>query len=97
MAIHITLMKWTCQGSKDIRGVSRRIESAVKSWELMGGRMLGFYVVMGPYDVIAITDGPDDETAAAFSLVLNALGNVQTETLRAFTPEEFADIVNRLP
>ena len=32
-----------------------------------------------------------------FALALGALGNVRTKTLKAFTTEEFANIVSKLP
>ena len=38
-------------------------------------------------------DGGNDEAAAEFSLYLGALGNVTTETLRAFTEGEFRNIL----
>ena len=40
MPTYITLMKFTEQGAKDLKGAPKRIESAVKAWELTGGRCL---------------------------------------------------------
>ena len=58
MPTYITLMKFTEQGSKDLKGAPRRMESAAKAWELMGGTLLGAYFVMGEYDYIAVTESP---------------------------------------
>jgi uncharacterized protein with GYD domain len=44
---------------------------------------------MGRYDVIAVFDAPDDESAAALSLSASSLGNTRSETLRGFS---FADM-----
>jgi uncharacterized protein with GYD domain len=63
----------------------------------MGGKMLGFYVVMGEYDYVAIAEGPSDEVAMAFLMALGSLGNVKTTTLKAFSKEEFAEIVKKIP
>jgi uncharacterized protein with GYD domain len=63
----------------------------------MGGKLLGFYLVMGEYDYVAIGEFPSDEAAATFQLGLAAQGNVTTKTLKAFTTEEFAKIVDALP
>jgi uncharacterized protein with GYD domain len=52
---------------------------------------------MGEYDYAAITEAPSDEVAATFALALGSLGNVRTTTLRAFTKEEFAQMVKKLP
>jgi len=63
----------------------------------MGGKVIGFYVVMGEYDYVSIGEAPSDEVAATFALTLGSLGNVKTTTLRAFTKEEFAAMVKKLP
>jgi uncharacterized protein with GYD domain len=43
---------------------------------------------MGRYDLAAIVDAPDDVTLNAILYSLGSLGNVSTETLRAFTRQE---------
>jgi uncharacterized protein with GYD domain len=63
----------------------------------MGGKMTGFYVTMGEYDYIAITEGLSDEIGASFILKLGSQGNVRTTTLKAFTKQEFAEMVKKLP
>ncbi|MGA2267877.1 MAG: GYD domain-containing protein [Bryobacteraceae bacterium] len=97
MPTYITLMKFTEQGAKDLKGAPRRIESATKAWELMGGKLLGAYFVMGEYDYIVITESPSDEVAAAASLAVCAREHVKTTTLRAFTIDQFAQLVDKLP
>jgi uncharacterized protein with GYD domain len=97
MPTYITLMKFTEQGSKDLKGAPRRIESATRAWELMGGKVLGAYFVMGEYDYVVITESPGDEIAAAASLAVCAREHVKTTTLRAFTIEQFAQLVDKLP
>jgi uncharacterized protein with GYD domain len=52
---------------------------------------------MGEYDYVAIGEFPSDEVATTFALGISSLGNVRTTTLRAFTKEEFAAIVKKLP
>lgn len=51
---------------------------------------------MGRYDLIAILEAPDDATVSRLQLMLGGLGNVRTETLRAYTPAEFSAIVKDL-
>lgn len=97
MPTYITLMKFTEQGAKDLKGAPRRIEAAIKGWELMGGKTLGAYFVMGEYDYIAITESPNDEAAVSASLAVCAREHVKTTTFRAFTVEEFAKLVEKLP
>jgi uncharacterized protein with GYD domain len=97
MPSYIVLMKLTEQGAKDIKEAPARVEAGIKGWEAMGGKMTGFFVVMGEYDYVAIGEAPNDETAATFALALGSLGNVKTTTLRAFTKDEFAALVKKLP
>jgi uncharacterized protein with GYD domain len=97
MATHIVLMKLTEQGIKDIKNAPKRIDAGAKAIEAMGGKMTGFYVTMGEYDYIAITEGLSDEAGASFILELGSQGNVRTTTLKAFTKQEFAEMVKKLP
>ena len=61
--------------------------------ESLGGTWRDFCITMGRYDGIIIADFPDDETAAQVALTLAESGNVTSETLRAFTLDEFRDVV----
>jgi uncharacterized protein with GYD domain len=63
----------------------------------MGGKLTDFFVTMGEYDYVAVGEAPSDEAALAFLLALGSLGNVRTTTLKAFTREQFAAIVGKLP
>ncbi len=97
MPTYVILMKLTDQGVKDIKSAPARIEAGIKAWEALGGKPIGFYSVMGEYDYVAVGEGPSDEVATTFALGLSSLGNVRTTTLRAYTAEEFAAIVKKLP
>ena len=97
MARYIILMNLTDQGVKDIKNAPARVEQAAQSLEAAGGKLLDFYTVMGPYDYVAIAEGPDDETALAQLIGLGMAGNVRTTALKAFTRQEFAAIVSKLP
>ena len=50
---------------------------------------------MGMYDVVAIMELPDDETATAAALTISSQGNVRTTTLRGFEMEEIASIIDK--
>ena len=97
MPTFITLMKFTDKGIKDIKSAPQRIEEGIKAWEAMGGKLIGFYAVMGKYDYVAIGEAPSDEVAMTFNLSLGSFGNVRTTTLRAFTKDELADIIKKMP
>jgi uncharacterized protein with GYD domain len=97
MPTYIGLYKITDQGMKTIKDAPGRVEAAIKSAEKMGAKVIGFYLVTGEYDYVAIGEFPSDEVATTFALALGSLGNVRTTTLRAYTKEEFAKIVKKLP
>jgi uncharacterized protein with GYD domain len=97
MVRRIILMKMTDQGAKDIKAAPQRIEQAIATYEKMGGKMIGFYMVTGEYDYIAIGESPSEEVGMAFVIGLSALGNVKTTTIQAFTKEEFAGMIKKLP
>ena len=97
MATHIVLMKLTDQGIKDIKNAPQRVDAATKAIEAMGGKLTGFYFTLGEYDYVTIVEGLTDEAGASFLLKLGSAGTVRTTTLKAFTKNEFAEIVKKLP
>lgn len=97
MPAYITLYKLTDQGIKNIKDAPGRIEEAIKGFEAMGGKLTGFYAVMGEYDYVAIGELPSDEIAMTFALAVGSAGNVRSTSLKAFNKEEFGEIVKKLP
>ena len=74
-----------------------RIEAARQAAKAVGADIKQIYLVMGRYDVVVVSEAPDDETAAKLALATGMQGNVQSETLRAFSEPEFKKIVAALP
>ena len=97
MPTYILLMSLTDQGIKDIKNAPQRIEQAIKGFEAMGGKVAGFYTVMGEYDYVAIGEAPSDEVVMAFLFGLGSRGNVRTRTLKAWTREESVAMLKKLP
>ena len=97
MATYITLLKYTQQGITRIKESPARLDAARKLYGSMGASMKAFYLTLGRYDAIVIAEAPDDETAAKFALAAGSLGNVSTETLRAFTEDEYRKLIAALP
>jgi uncharacterized protein with GYD domain len=96
MPIYIELVSWTDQGIRNIKEAPQRIEAFKKTVEAAGGRLTGFYVTMGKYDIITIIDAPSDEALANIALNTGSKGNVRTETMKAFTEQEFRNIIARM-
>jgi uncharacterized protein with GYD domain len=93
MATYISLMNWTDKGIAQFKNTVERAEAAKQLAGKFGGKLKDIYWTVGSYDLVAITEARDDESATAFSLALGALGNVRTTTLRAFSGEDMKRIV----
>jgi uncharacterized protein with GYD domain len=97
MPTYVTLAKWTEQGMRSIKDAPKRLEAFETAVKASGGSVKGFYLVMGEYDFVVITEGPNDETAARLTLATGMMGNVRTVTMKAFTREETVKIIQGLP
>jgi uncharacterized protein with GYD domain len=63
----------------------------------MGSQLKDLYLVLGRYDLVAISEADDDEAAAKVALAIGSQGNVTTETMRAFTEDEYRRMASALP
>ena len=96
MQSYILLVNWTDQGIRNVKESPERLASAKKSIEAAGGRMIGFYLTMGRYDMVAIVEAPDDEVASAIILNVGKGGAIRTETLKAFPEEQYRNIIAKV-
>jgi uncharacterized protein with GYD domain len=97
MRSYVILLNWTDQGAKNSRDTLKRANSFRALIESRGGKLREHLYTLGEYDIVMVTEFPDDETAAAAVLQLAALGNVRTKTMRAFSDHETAAIIPSLP
>lgn len=88
MPTYIVLGNFTDQGMRNIKDSPKREDAYRQMCEKLGAKVKDVYRTMGRYDVASIVDAPDDTTMNAILYSLGALGNVRTETLRAFTRQE---------
>jgi uncharacterized protein with GYD domain len=97
MPTYISLLKFTSQGITNIKDHAKRRRAAAKAIAGLGGKLVSSHLTLGRYDLVVITQAPDDETAAKFALMTGSLGNVSTETMRAFTEAEYDKLISSLP
>lgn len=97
MPHYVTLLRYTQQGAAKIKESPARLDAAKKAAETSKGKIHAWYLTMGKYDAVLISEFPDDDAAARFMLSTGALGNVSTQTLKAFTEAEYRKIVGSLP
>ncbi len=97
MGTYVILMNLTEKGLREIKGAPPRIEDAISAFEARGGKLIGFYPLMGEYDFVVIGDLPEDTDAMTYALGIAAKGYVRTKTLKAVTTDAFTGVVNSLP
>jgi uncharacterized protein with GYD domain len=96
MPNYIVLARWTNEGVQKIGESASRLEAGRKAFEAAGIKLKEFYMVMGRYDMVSIAEAPDDATLARATIAVASKGHLQTETLRAFTEDEYRDIISGL-
>ncbi|GAC1388216.1 MAG: hypothetical protein NVSMB33_17820 [Ktedonobacteraceae bacterium] len=96
MPTYISLVNLTEQGFKEVKNAPERLHAFDAAAKEVGGKLIGFYLVMGQYDYVVISDAPDDQTAARLILGTIAQGSVRTQTMRAFPREEFENLARGL-
>jgi uncharacterized protein with GYD domain len=96
MVKYAILLSWTEQGVANVKDTVARYQGAKALLESMGGSFEALVWTAGPYDLVAIVNVPDDETAAAFNLTLAQAGNLKTLTMRAFGEDEMQGIIDRM-
>lgn len=97
MPTYVSLLRFTDQGIRNIKDSPNRLDSAKKAFQAAGGELKQFFLLMGRFDALLVAEAPNDETVGKIALSLGALGNVKTETLRAFTEAEYKKLIASLP
>jgi uncharacterized protein with GYD domain len=97
MPTYISFVKWTDQGIKNVKDMPKRLDAFESAVRGAGGKLRDAYLVMGEYDLVVITEAPNDEVVARLSLATALQGNVRTVTSRAFAREETTRIIGGLP
>lgn len=92
MPMYIALMKWTGQGVANIKDSPGRLDSGRKQFKKAGVKIKDTFLTMGRYDLVCLIEATDDEAYAKAVLSLGALGNVETETLKAFNEDQYRKI-----
>jgi|ERR687895_522548 uncharacterized protein with GYD domain len=96
MPHYIVLFNFTDQGIRNIKDTIKRAEAFKNSVEKAGGKFVSEYYTFGKYDIVTTVEAPDDQTMMSIMLSTGSLGNVRSETLKAFPMEEAGKIIERL-
>jgi uncharacterized protein with GYD domain len=96
MATYVVLAKFTDQGIRNAKDSPKRAEAFKQMAETFGATVKELFWTQGRYDIVTIVEAPDEISATALNLSISALGNVRTESLRAFSAAEMMTIVNKM-
>ena len=97
MPTYITLVNYTQHGAENMKESPTRLDAAKELAKSLGGEIKAFYLAMGRYDAVVISEGPDDETAMKFAIATSSRGAIRTETFRVFVEDEYRKIISELP
>ena len=97
MPTYITLVNYTQKGVENMKESPNRLEAAKQLFKSMGGELKSFYLSMGRFDAVVISEGPDDETATKLAMTIASAGAIRTETFRVFTEDEYRKMISELP
>lgn len=96
MATYIVLTTFTEQGIRGIKETTKRADAVKDAAKKFGVTAKEFYWTLGTYDVVVVFEAPDDASMTALGLAIGALGNVRTQTMRAFSRDEMNGILAKL-
>lgn len=96
MPTYIVLANWTEKGFQELKESPQRLDEFKELCAQMGGRLVAFYMTMGPYDMAIIVEAPDDAALARLALMGGKQGAIHTLTLKAFTEDKYVEIVRSL-
>jgi len=94
---YISLVKFTEKGIQNAKQTTQRVAAWAAKVQSMGVTIKQMYWTLGEYDQVCIFEAPDDETAASVLLAANMLGNIRSQTMRAFTAPEMEKILAKIP
>ncbi len=97
MPTYISLVQFTDKGIQAAKETTQRVADWAAKVQSMGVSVKQMYWTLGEYDQVCVFEAPDDETAASVLLAADLLGNIRTQTLRAFTASEMKKILAKMP
>jgi uncharacterized protein with GYD domain len=96
MPTYIALLNWTQQGASKIKASPKRLDEGRKAFKKAGAEIKDVYLTMGRYDLVCVIEARDDESYARAMLELASGGNITTETLKAFSEDQYRKIIGSL-
>jgi len=96
MVTYVVLANFTDQGIRSAKDSPKRAEAFKKMAETFGITVKELFWTQGRYDIVTVLDAPDEFSVMTLSLSLGALGNVRTESLRAFSVDDMTKVIGKM-
>ena len=96
MATYIVRGNFTDQGIRAVKDTTKRAEAFKAMAKKAGATVKELYWTLGQFDLMTVVEAPDDATLTALLLSAGALGNLRTQSLRAFSADEMGKIVGKM-
>jgi uncharacterized protein with GYD domain len=95
MATFISLVSFTDQGIRSIKDSPKRADAFKAAAKKLGVTVKEIYWTLGHFDAVAILEG-EDEAVTSTLLKIGSLGNIRSETLRAYSAAEMGRILSNV-
>ena len=96
MPTFIILGSFTDQGIRTVKDSPKRVATVKEIGKKHGVIVTQMYWTLGQYDIVAVLEAPDDAAITAFGLSVGKIGNVRTQTLRAYSADDMKGILGKV-
>ena len=96
MVRYMILLNFTDQGIRNVKQTVERAKAFKTTADRLGVQLKDLYWTQGQYDLVGTIEAPDEETGMALLLTLGNLGNVRSQTLRAYSADEMKGILGKM-
>lgn len=96
MASYVTLVSFTDQGIRNVKDSPDRLGAFRTMAEKLGVTIKSFHYTVGAYDAVIVVEGSDEAVTSAL-LKVGSLGNIRTQTMRAYSPDEMKAMISKMP
>jgi uncharacterized protein with GYD domain len=97
MPTFICSLNWTDQGIRAVKDAPKRAQAARDLAKKVGVDIKQVWLTSGEHDLVVIVDAASGDNVAKFAMALGSMGNVRTNTARAWTEAEMVKLISELP
>ena len=97
MPTYLALHERTRKGAENVRDGPETLVEAKELATAMDCRVRDFFLTNGQYDAAVVFEAPDEMTAKRLAMAVTSKGTVTTELVRAFTEDEYSELVAGIP